>query len=257
MDCSSTSTVLLALLVNFVCWIIARVATRAGADDLIFLLVDKVKQQRGVPVIELARAIYAAIADRVLWLIACAGQLNTVEAASLEIARHDSLMFYAGISLLTGSLYPRLALDCAQLLQPFHIAASFAWVCAIGAALVLYVALLWWALQFAAAMLENPAESIMNLRVLAAAGVAVLGTKAAVTTITTDGVHGALVVSLWLAWALGLAIIRSAIVDRSHDAARAKASYWGPGGRPFNRRDLTETMPTISVAQSRRRGRLR
>lgn len=247
--------VLSQLFANLVSWLISRIATRAGADDLVFMITERIQQRRPLPAFALAHSLYAAIVDRLFWIATRLGRIDAAEALSQTFARYESLFFFCGIALVIGSGMNYCTLGIQKLFLRFFPWWHFGMASIVACGL--YIVLLWLALRAASAILEMPAESMFRGRVFMSAAFGMIGIIAAWSEIDHLGGAGFLTVALWLAIAFGLAIVRSVVVERQREARRAKAAYWGPGGRPIAFRDVRYMFPVIVADQNRRRGRVR
>ncbi|MHB8140325.1 MAG: hypothetical protein ACYDHD_03565 [Vulcanimicrobiaceae bacterium] len=237
-------------------WLISRIATRAGADDLIFMLMERTQQRRAAPVYALVQSLYAAIVDRLLWVAARLGHLDVVDALSRTVAYNESIFFFCGVALVSGSSVSNGALWLQALLHRFFPWSTFSMVVIV--VLGLYLILLWSGLRITGVILECPTESMFHGRVFMSVALGAVGMIAVWSEIGHSGWWiGTLTVAFWLGCAFTLAKLRGVIIERRRELCRAKAAYWGPGGRPIGSRDVRHTFPAIVSTQNRRRGRSR
>ena len=234
---------------KIVVFLIELIATSAGAEDLSFMLTERV----GQPASYLARSILSslgvAMIDRLLWFKAIIRDFDPAALAFVDVRESEACGFYFGSAIVAGFLdlkFVEHLVDLAilQTSAPLVTAKVAVVVCFLLAVYVLSALA-----RFMTEMMDGFRDPFVDVSVViptqvlrrATAVIFALSGIACGFMLIQGNVHqglpqivGILVIAIMVAYGSGL------MRERSLQNRRTRwLRSWGPGGRPFGRRDLT------------------
>jgi hypothetical protein len=249
---SILDAVLADFIVRTTIFLIQHIATRAGADDLCFMLTIRFKQRRLGAIPALFQSLWAAIIDRAIWLRRCARTLNMSVVGTRALVAAETPVFF-----LTGSTALCLAfLWLANPLSEYLIALMhFPWIFAeIIPGLVFLIAMRA-LMKCTRVLMEIPNRPYQLQRPFATLVFVMIGSAELAFIFGTRGWgHGIeTVVTMW-AGCIILGSFISAMDDNAfHNTGRKIVKDWGPGGRPYGKFDVWYEIPALQREQATRR----
>jgi hypothetical protein len=236
------------LATKFIMHLIGIVATKAGADDLIFMLIGRI-QRGGKRLLSSVLALLgAAIVDRLLWLQAFVDEFDAGAFLLVERRGVEMSLFYVSATMVVGFFdlkYVEHLVDLVILPTPISLVAPMVAVLIVFllAAYVLAVVT-----RYMMEMRELPRWPFLNAAersmVLLRRGAAFVSCAAAIGCVFTlvlqaGRAHALQEASAICGVALVVAYVSSLLHERFGEKHRTdRVRSWGPAGRPFGRRDL-------------------
>lgn len=240
------------LLCKIVIWLIGWIATKAGADDLIFMLTERLREHSNDLFRSQAHSLGAALVDRGQWLWSL---VRDFEIAPDAVEPHEisGFFIYFGGVMVLGYLDFRFVGHAVDVLilkswLPLWIGRAAAITCFVLGATA-FAAIARSIMGRASRRLIFAEDELLAwLRCVGISSVWVLaaGTCAALL-VHTDGRAGVREIVALLIGAAVIAYLSSLISELTHDKKRERlVSRWGKYGRIFDRRDTKVTKESLA-----------
>lgn len=244
------------LLMRVGLWLIKQIASNAGAEDLTYLLTERMSHSRVAALGTLIRSVWAAVVDRALCidiaLTSISGRMMR-EASTRVAVEQEALLFFLGSNFIMAFFLTTVDRFGYTLLHGMVRSVS-PWqftVTVYG----LYCISVLFAARRARRILEWPSGVVSDPRVLLSIVFASGGVLSLIELLRNGNLGLAYCL---LTTAVGFIIAKGGALFSDCAAHISRGRYlslWRSGGRPLTRQDIRKELPLIDRAQFERRGR--
>jgi hypothetical protein len=236
-------------------WLIKQIASNAGAEDLTYLLTERMSHGRVAALGTLVRSVWAAVADRALCIDLALASISgrMMREASMRVAvEQEALLFFLGSTFVVAFFLMIMDRFGYTLLHGMvrPVSPSQFAVTTYG----LYCISVLFAARRARRILERPSGAVSDPRVLLSIVFASGGVLSLIELLRTGNLG---IAYCLLTTAMGFIIAKGGALFSDCVGHMSRACYlslWRSGGRPLTRQDIRKELPLINRNQFERRG---